>query len=132
MQDPLHERISQLLVAKRRGALSDAQAEELALYVEDDQKLVSTIEAQLARDPEAGTWIARTEQDQALELQSRDQARRWRRAAILTIGSGLVLSVLSPVLGLGFISVGVVGLVATLIRQLVQQHRDDPYRKVSK
>lgn len=129
--DAEEARIEELLAAQTRGDATEAQTEELALYVGERPELAARVE-QAARNGELGQgWLVRVEADHQVELV--EQAPRARMERTVGAGmavAGLVLSFVAPAVGAPLLGVGSLVLLYSIIRVRLRTHAADPYKDV--
>ncbi|MEM9458251.1 MAG: hypothetical protein AAGF11_29010 [Myxococcota bacterium] len=130
-RDVEEERIEQLLAAQTRGTASEAETEELALYVHQQPRLRHRVE-QAVRDGELGQgWLERVERDHQVELVEQSSRARLERGLGLGLaGVGMVLWFLSPVAGVPVVGIGTLVLLYSLVRVRLLTHSTDPYKDV--
>ncbi|GEM_PF-2413812 len=127
---PEERRVKELAAAIKGGVASEAEKEEIALYLEQSPAL-SHLVAQVERERDVGgTWLARAEADRRLDAQEKTPWSRLERK----VGTGLVffggaLGLIFPpawllsILGMAMISWSV-------IRVKLNTLKDDPYDDV--
>jgi len=129
--DAEDRRIEQLLAAQTRGRATEAETEELALYVEHRPDLRQRVE-QAVRDGELGRgWLDRVERDR--EVEQTEQAPRARVERGLGLGMavvGMVAWVPLPLLGGPLLLLGTLVLLYSLVRVRLATHAKDPYKDV--
>lgn len=133
MDDPERQRVAELLGRVTRGEVSEAEREELALYVEAEPELRQAI----ARSEEQGRlgsgWLARVEADHAIaEVESSPRTMIERGVGLALFFGGLVASFAAPITGSVALLAGLLLLVASFIRVRVATHRSDPYKDVQR
>ena len=124
-------RIDELLAARARGEATAAQAEELALYLEQRPELRERVE-QAARQAELGQgWLQRVEADHQVQLvEQAPRARLERAAGLGLVGLGFVLSFLAPIAGGPLLGLGTLVLLYSIVRVRLGTHAVDPYKDV--
>jgi len=124
-------RIEELLAARGRGDATAAQAEELALYLEQRPELRERVE-QAEQHGELGRgWLARVEADHQVERAEQSPRARLERGAGLGVAAvGMVLTFVAPVVGAPLLGVGTLLLLYSFIRVRLQTHAADPYKDV--
>lgn len=129
--DVEEERIEQLLAAQTRGNASEAETEELALYVQQQPRLRHRVE-QAVRDGQLGQgWLERVERDHQVQLvEDAPRARLERGLGLGLAGVGMLLWLLSPVAGAPVVGVGTLVLLYSLVRVRIKTHAADPYKDV--
>ena len=132
MNDPLHDRILELLLAQRRGHMGEAEREELALYMEDDREIVESLQRSLPAHGDGGQWIARVEQEASLAMANERDARSWARASTMAALTGAFLCLFSPTIGGGLLGAGLIGLGIVIVRKAVRESQRDPYKHIDK
>lgn len=129
-EDPERRRVGELLDRITRGELSEAEAEELELYAADDPELHAAIEARAQQARLGGGWLARVEADHGIARVERSPAVVIARgAASGLVAIGLVVSLFTPVAGMGLLAVGAAVLIFSWLRV---NHRDDPYKDIQR
>lgn len=123
-------RVDELLAARTRGDATEAQTEELALYLEQRPELRARVE-QAVRDGELGQgWLARVEADHRVALvEQAPRARLERTVGIGLAGVGFVLSMMTP-WGAPLLGAGTLVLLYSVIRVRLRTHATDPYKDV--
>ncbi|MCB9748765.1 MAG: hypothetical protein H6713_02035 [Myxococcales bacterium] len=135
--DPERARIDALLDQVTRGAVSDAETEELALYAASDPALREEIVTR-ARQADLGAgWLARVEADHAIaQVESSGRARVERGLGLALMAGGFVASTLagavSPVLGPALLLLGLTILVWSFARVRLATFASDPYKDVQR
>ncbi|MCA9712310.1 MAG: hypothetical protein KDK70_41120 [Myxococcales bacterium] len=129
--DVEERRIEALLAAQTRGSASAAEAEELALYVQQRPELRERVE-QARRHGELGQgWLERVERDHQVQLaEQAPRARLERGLGLGLAGVGMVLWLLSPVIGAPVVGMGTLVLLYSIVRVRLQTHATDPYKDV--
>lgn len=124
-------RIEQLLAAQTRGTASEAETEELALYVQQRPQLRQRVD-QAVRDGELGQgWLERVERDHQVQLAEAAPRARFERGLGLSLaGVGMLLWFLSPVAGAPLVGMGTLVLLYSLVRVRIKTHATDPYKDV--
>lgn len=124
-------RIEQLLAAQTRGTATDAENEELALYLEQNPELLARIE-QARRDGKVGEgWLVRVEQDHQVQLAEQSPRAQIERAAGLGMAAlGTLLCFAAPAAGVPIMGMGLFVLLYSLIRVRIKTHAADPYKDI--
>lgn len=131
--DVEEHRIEELLAAQTRGSATEAETEELALYVERRPDLQRRVE-RAVRDGELGAgWLVRVERDHQAELAEQTPRARAERGLGLGIaGIGLLAWMASPVVGAPIVGMGALLIVYSFARVRLQTHATDPYKDVKR
>lgn len=125
-------RIDELLAAQTRGTATEAETEELALYVTQRPELQARVD-KAVRDGELGEgWLERVERDhQVQRVEQSPRARLERGVGVGLAGVGLLLwYVASPVTGAPVLGIGALVVLYSLIRVRLATHATDPYKDV--
>lgn len=124
-------RIEELLAAQTRGTASEAETEELALYVQQRPALRERVE-QAVRDGDLGQgWLQRVEQDHQVQLAEQAPRVRLERGLGLGMaGVGMLLWLFSPVTGAPMVAMGTLVLLYSIVRVRLETHATDPYKDV--
>jgi anti-sigma factor RsiW len=124
-------RIEELLAARARGNATEAQTEELALYVEQRPELRARVE-QAQQHGELGRgWLSRVEADHEVELAEQTPRVRLERGSGLgLLGLGAVLSFIMPFVGTPLLGLGTLVLLYSVARVRLRTHAIDPYKDV--
>ena len=129
--DPEAARVDELIASHRHGRATEAESEELALYVRERPALREKVD-RAAREGALGEgWLARVEKDhqvQRVENSGRAKAERGI-GAVLVIG-GYLLTMLSPAGGGIAIAAGMSLLLYSIIRTRLATRGTDPYEDV--
>jgi hypothetical protein len=124
-------RIEELLAAQARGDTTEAQTEELALYVEQRPELRARAE-QAVRHGELGQgWLSRVEADHRVELvEQTPRVHLERGVGLGLVALGFVLAFVVPVGGAPLIGLGMLVLLYSFVRVRLRTHAIDPYKDV--
>ena len=131
--DPEARRVAELLRRVRSEQVTDAEREELALYVEERPELARRIEEEHQRRQLGGTWLARVEADQRLAAAESTPLVTAERGLglVMTIGGFALMPMLPAVSLIGMI--GGVGLLTwSFTRVRLKTYKHDPYRDIDK
>ncbi len=129
-EDPEAQRVVTLLERMAQGQLSEAEAEELELYAQDDPSLRQAMAVQSERVELGGRWLARVAADQQIshyERTSRVRIERGGGASLVVLG--FVTMGLAPVLA-GCLTVLGLGILA--VSWIRVNHRRDPYKEIQR
>lgn len=139
--DPQVQRIAELMERTQSGAATDAEREELAMYLEDRPDVARRIaqrvtekRAQAQRQAElGGTWLARVDADQRLAAaESTPLVKAERGLGMGLTIAGFALTPFSPVLSVIGLVGGIGLLTWSFTRVRLATYKDDPYRDVDK
>lgn len=132
-RDPREARIVELIDRVQREQATDAEREELALYVEETPALEQRM-AERQREVElGGAWLVRVQADRALEAAETTPAVRAERA--LGVGltvAGFALSPIAPALSVAGLLGGIGLLTWSFVRVRLRTYKDDPYKDIDK
>lgn len=140
-RDPEAERVAELMTRTQGGTASDAEKEELAMYLEDRPDLAARIAASVAekrREDErqaelGGTWLARVDADRRLaEAESTPLVRAERGLGLGLTIAGFALSPFTPVLSMVGLIGGIGLLTWSFTRVRLSTYKDDPYKDIDK
>lgn len=129
--DPERERLDELIVKVGREQATEAEREELALYLEDHPEIASRL-AEETRAAQLGKgWLERVEADRSLQARETTPFIRTERA----IGVGLIIG--GAVLGMAGTLLGPVAVMGGLgllgwsfARVRLKTYKDDPYKDI--
>ena len=132
--DPGRKRFTELVALLEAGRATDADREELELYVAEEPAL----RRELARRPPPGLaadrdWLARITADERVQRLEKSRgvlAERLAGGALL--GAGVLLAPAVPVLGGAAVIAGVGILVWSTIALRMRELREDPYREIER
>jgi len=128
--DPERQRVADLLDRVKQGAVSEAEREELALYVAGDPRLVETIQRREEEARLGGEWLARATADDRIALVESSTRSKLERGLGLTLTLGGMLVVFgAPTVGSVACLLGLLLLAYSLIRVRLQSH-PDPYKDI--
>lgn len=139
--DPEATRVAELLTRTQSGTASEAEREELAMYLEDRPDLAARIARRVAAEREqaarqaelGGTWLARVDADRRLaEAESTPWVKAERGVGLGLTIAGFALTPFSPVLSMVGLIGGVGLLTWSFTRIRLATYKDDPYRDVDK
>jgi hypothetical protein len=131
--DPDEQRLHELARASADGRASEAEREELALYVPDEPQRRALVERARAQQQLGDGWLARVEADDALAAADRHGSVRLERG--LGVGlllAGLVASPFAPVFAVVATAAGGTAIVASLLRARWLAGLRDPYRDIER
>ncbi len=120
-----------------RGQVTDAETEELALYVAEDPSLRAEI-ATRAKQAELGEgWMARLEADHAIaRVETGPRAKLERGAGLALFVAGVAATPLTaavaPALGPTLVLLGLAILIWSFARVRLATYSDDPYKDVQR
>ena len=131
--DPEEARVGELLQRVRADQASDAEREELALYVADRPELAPRVQQQQQAAQLGGTWLARVEADRKLaEAESTPLVKAERGLGLaMTIGGFALLPVMPAASVIGMLG-GAALLTWSYTRVRLKTFKDDPYRDIDK
>ncbi|MEZ4380708.1 MAG: hypothetical protein R3A79_05145 [Nannocystaceae bacterium] len=133
MDDPERQRVEELLACVTRGAVSEAEREELQLYAEAHPELREAIARAEARGELGQGWLARVEADDAIATIEGSRGTMIERGVGLALlFGGLVASFGAPITGSAALVAGLLILVASFVRVRLATHRSDPYKDVQR
>ena len=131
--DPEAQRVDELLARVTRGEVSEAEREELAIYVADDPELADAIRGQEAKARLGGEWLARVSADEELaRVETSTRTNVERGVGLALFFGGLVVSFAAPVIGLAALMAGLLLLVFSFLRVRLRTHRSDPYKDIQR
>jgi len=123
----------ELARASAEGRASEAEREELALYVPDEPERRVLVERARAQQQLGDGWLARVEADDALAAADRHRTVRLERG--LGVGlllAGLVAAPFAPVFAVVATAAGGTAIVASLLRARWLAGQRDPYRDIER
>lgn len=135
--DPEADRIAELMTRTRAGGATEAEREELAMYLEDRPDLARRIAEQHRESQRkvelGGTWLARVDADRRLaEAESTPLVKAERGLGLGLTIAGFALTPFAPLLSvIGLVS-GAGLLTWSFTRVRLATYKDDPYRDVKK
>lgn len=130
MSEAEQERLHQLVHRVGQDDATDAEVEELKLYLQDNPALVRQVRDEVVLRKFGGGWLERLEADQAIvEQERRPVVRAERGVGLGLMALGFLGSFFHPVAGVGVLA-GMVLLLFSFIRTGVSGARRDPYRDV--
>lgn len=125
------ERVQHLVQCLARDEASDAEVEELKLYLEQDPALVRAVRDRAVLRTFGEGWIDRIEADHALAVRERRAAVRVERGVGLTLlAGGAVSTFVLPAVGSVAVLAGLVVLAYSFVRGRVEAAGKDPYEDV--
>ncbi len=136
-EEPERARINTLLEQVTRGQVTEAETEELALYVAEDPSLRAEV-ATRAKHAELGEgWLARLEADHAIaRVEESPRAKLERGAGLALFVVGLVATPLTaaaaPALGPTLLVLGLAILIWSYARVRLATYSHDPYKDVQR
>ena len=132
-RDPEETRVAELLDRVRSQDATDAEREELALYVQDKPELSAQVERKRREGELGGTWLARVEADRRLAAAESTPLVKAERGLglAMTIG-GFALMPFAPLASVVGMIGGIGLLTWSFTRVRVRTFKDDPYRNVDK
>jgi hypothetical protein len=131
--DPEAARIDELIDRAERGGVSEAESEELALYVAENPALSARIETADRRRDLGGGWLERVRKDEAIQKAETDGRTRLERGGGLGLAAlGFLLQFVNPFVGVAVLGSGIALLLYSFIRVRAKQHKDDPYKDVQR
>ena len=131
--DPGRKRFTELVALLEAGRASDADREELELYVAEDPALRQELAVRPPPRAADRDWLARITADERVQRLEKSRgvlAERVVGGALL--GAGVLLAPAVPVLGGAAVIAGVGVLVWSTIALRVRELRDDPYREIER
>lgn len=129
--DPEAARVDELLAQHRHGRATEAESEELALYVRDRPELRPRVD-QAAREGVLGEgWLARVERDhQVQKIENSGRARVERGIGLVLVIGGYLLTLATPAVGGAAIAAGFGLLLYSIVRTRLASRASDPYEDV--
>jgi ferric-dicitrate binding protein FerR (iron transport regulator) len=129
--DPEHERIEELLGRSRTGEATEAEREELELYVKSQPELRALVERS-QRERELGEgWLQRVEADEKLQaLGASPRVRLERGLGLGLLVAGFGLNLVAPAVGGIAMGTGVLVLLYSFLRARFAEQKSDPYKDV--
>jgi len=116
-----------------RGEVSEAEREELALYVADDPELADAIRGHETKARLGGEWLARVSADEQLaRVETSTRANVERGIGLALFFGGLLASFAAPVVGSAALVGGLLLLVFSFLRVRLKTHRSDPYKDIQR
>ncbi len=129
--DAEEHRIDELLAAQTRGTASQAETEELALYVRQRPELRARVEEAVRTGTLGQGWLERVERDHQVHLaEAAPRARLERGVGLGLAGAGMVAWFLSPLVGAPLVGLGTLVVLYSLVRVRLRTHEIDPYKDV--
>jgi hypothetical protein len=130
---PEQDRLEWLMGQVRVGRTTEAEREELELYLLDRPELRDEVAAHARAAELGGGWLERVEADDRL---ARREQTRWVRAergvGLGLVVAGVALGGLLPVAAPAAAAVGGGLLLWSFVRHAWRGRKDDPYRKIEK
>ena len=132
-REPERERIDQLLDRVSSGEISEAETEELALYVDSYPALQDDVKRR-ASDANLGRgWLARLEADRKIAAVETSRRTRVEQGVGLAVaGVGVAVQIVNPLLGVALCVAGVALLIVSILRVRLATHKHDPYKDVQR
>lgn len=131
--DPERQRLEELLGRVTHGELTEAETEELALYSAGDPELERTIAERRREQALGGGWLARVAADHEIQrVEASPQARIERGIGLALFGAGVGVSFFAPITGTVALVLGMVILLASLLRTRLATARRDPYKDIQR
>jgi len=131
IDDPEASRVEALLGRSVAGTATEAEREELQLYVVDRPDLRERIEHEVARGELGRGWLERVHKDDAIaRVEGSRRTRTERLVGLGLIGGGWGLGALVPFIGVPVLGAGVALMVYSLVRVRSAAHTADPYKDI--
>ncbi len=115
------------------GEVSEAEREELALYVADNPALAEAIRGREEQARLGGEWLARVAADDRLaKIESSTRSNVERGVGLALFFGGALCSFAAPVTGTVALFLGVLLLAYSFLRVRLATYRDDPYKDIQR
>jgi len=125
--------VEELLDRVTHGEVSEAEREELALYVADDPQLAEEIRGREDQARLGGEWLARVAADDRLVTVDRSTRSNVERGVGLALFfGGLLVSFAAPLTGTVALFLGLLLLAYSFVRVRLTTYRDDPYKDIQR
>lgn len=125
--------MDELLDRVTHGEVSEAEREELALYVADDPRLAEEIRGREDQARLGGEWLARVAADDRLvKIESSTRSNVERGVGLALFLGGLLVSFAAPLTGTVALMFGVLLLAYSFTRVRLATYREDPYKDIQR
>lgn len=131
--EPEEARLRELAVAAAKGQATDAEREELALYLDRDATALARVEAIAEREKLGGAWLERVKADDAIQTVEKTRLTRVERGIGLGLAAvGFAGLFVFPPVGAPILGLGTLILAWSVLRVRLATFQSDPYKDIER